>query len=209
MVIVGIDTQLVGIRPVHLPVRRQVISRVPFKCLFLVCVGKKQKLSPILIGQYFFCRWYWRLRGHWSIAGKDALVKKVFRLALNGELEITIGESIGDSPLERDGQLVHSSNFHHALYLLPWHKAQLHRSNDPEEAVAAVDQPEKLRVLGAATYAGSPGRIYQHEGFDVADKGLHLEAASMRIRRNRSSDRESICASLFLGDSPRRTILGL
>ena len=49
MVVVRIDTQLVCVLPVHLPIGREIVVCVSLECLFLICVSEIQELPPVLI----------------------------------------------------------------------------------------------------------------------------------------------------------------
>ncbi len=69
-------------------------------------------------------------------------MQEVFRVTLDGKLEIAVLKSVGNSFLKPGHQVVHCTNFHHALDLLSRHEAQLHRCDNPKEAVSAVNQPE-------------------------------------------------------------------
>jgi hypothetical protein len=112
------------------------------ECLFLICVSEIQELPPVLIRELLLWGWYWSIRWHWSVTGENAFVEKIFRIMLDGELEIAILESVGNALLKRGHQAVYSPNFNRALDLLSWHEAQLHGRNDSKEAVSAVDQPK-------------------------------------------------------------------
>jgi hypothetical protein len=72
-----------------------------------------------------------------------------------------------------------------------------------------VNQAEQLWILRSAAGMGSPGRIYQHEGFDVADERVHLQTAPVRVRGHRASHRQAISAGLLLRDSPGLAITAL
>src|SRR5229473_6860993 len=117
---------------------------------------------------------------------------------LDGELEIAILKSISNTLLKRSNQVVHCPNFHHPFDLPSWHEAQSHGCNDPEEAVSAVNQPKQLWVLRTATHVGSSRCIYKNEGFNIADKGFHLQTAAVRVSGNCSRDCQSIGTSLLL-----------
>ncbi len=105
-------------------------------------MGEKKELPPVFVSQLLLCGWDWRLNRYRSIAGENAPVQEVFRVTLNRELEIAILKSVSDSLLKPGHQVIDCPNFHQALDLLSRREAQLHRCDDPKEAVSAVNQPK-------------------------------------------------------------------
>jgi hypothetical protein len=57
-------------------------------------------------------------------------------------------------------------------------------------------------MLGAAAPAHLTPGVDEIECLDVADERRHLQAAAVRVRRQRAADRQPIGAGLFLRDAP-------
>ena len=88
---VEVGAELVSVRPVELPVRREVVLRVARERSRLVSVRKEQQPLPVLRGELRDLRWRLRAR-HGLVAREDALGQELARCGIDVELEIAVGE---------------------------------------------------------------------------------------------------------------------
>lgn len=100
-------------------------------------------------------------------------------------------------------------DFDRAFHLPPGREAQPDGGHDPEQAVAAHDEPEELPVLRAAAPQRRSRGVDQIERFDIADDRRHRESPAVNVRGQRSAEAQPVGARLFLGDPPRAGAPGL
>src|SRR5690349_17660492 len=106
MIVVRVNTQLVSVRPIHLPAGGEIVVRIRFEGASLVGVGEIQQLPPTLVGQLLLRGRNRRLDGNRAIAGEDTLMQKVSRLALDRELEVSILKPFRNAFVECGRQMV-------------------------------------------------------------------------------------------------------
>src|SRR5207247_2487085 len=168
VVVVGVDAHLVLVRPVHLPVGREVIVGVALECGGLVRVREKEEVGPTPFRKLLLRGGDRRRIGYRPVAGEDAAAKEAVRALVDRVLKIAVEKTVADAAGESRGQLRDVAHLDHALELAPRYEAQRHRIDEAEQAVAADGEAEELRVLGAAAVPEIATRVEQLERFDVA-----------------------------------------
>ena len=91
---------------------------------------------------------------------------------------------------------------HNTPHFSAWHQAQGYARDHAEQAVAADRQREQMRLVLAAAAPQHALRVDQGEGFNIADKRAHSQAATVDVRRQAATKAKRIGAGLLLANAP-------
>ena len=171
VVVVRVEAHLRLIGPVHLVAGRLVVGRVAPERFAFFRVREDQQIGPVALGELAPRGRDRHVVGHRPVAGEHAAAQELGRALVDGELEVAVGEAVGDALAEGAHQAVDLPDLDHALHLAPRHQPQRDRVDEAEQAVAADRQAEQIRILGAAALHQVAARVDQAERLDVADEG--------------------------------------
>lgn len=181
VVIVQVDAELMGVRPVEGLMGAQVEIRINTKNLRPVMVGEVDQFLPICRVELLAGIWHWGGGIDRAVAGEDAALKEARRSLIDRKLEVTIETAGCDAFFECRDQLVDVGDFDKALELLTGSESEKHGGDHAEAAVATDGETEELIVITTAATVPNPVAVDQGEGFDVVDERSHFESAAVDV----------------------------